>query len=203
MADSKAHLDKAVKIAKQVQDRIKKIQDGIGKFQTDMLDTINKGHEAVTNATGRTQKSIDKELKKLQNKYDEKHAAAQKWVDNQLKMVKDWMNEQIDSIQQELKESSARAERQILECSTGKPLSDEAYEGLLKAVPDIPIPRPEIPKLQVPKPPFPYVNIDLTQMAERALEASGANDLSKTATQLASSDITTTGKTIAQSKLNK
>lgn len=187
--DTKAHLDKAVKIAKQVQERIEKIRAGIGKFQEDMIDIINKGRDAVTNATGRTQKSIDKELKKLQGKYDEKHKKAQEWVDNQLKAVKDWMNNQIDSIQQELKESSARVEKQILECSTGKGLTDDEFDALLKAVPDVPIPRPEIPQLQIPKPPFPYVNVNLEQMTASAMEASGANDLADTGTKLATTKL--------------
>lgn len=200
--EDKAHLDKALKIAAQVQHRINKIKAGVEKFQHDMLDLIAKGQEAVTNAAALSQKTIDKELQKLQKKYDDKHKAAQDWVDKQLEMVKDWMNEQIDIIQQELKESAARVELQIIECSTGKELPKGAIDELISSIPDIQIPRPEIPQIIVPKPEFPYPNINLVAITQSLMDAAGVNELATTAARVVGTDLVSTGKTIAQSKLN-
>lgn len=165
------HLDKAIEITTKVKYRIQKIQDGVEKFQSGMLDTIQRAHDAVTNATNRSQKAIDKELQRLQTKYDGYHEAAQKWVDEQLKQVQDWMNVQIDSVQRELKESSARIEAQIIECAEGREISADELNMLISAIPDIDIPRPTIPEIKVPKPDFPYPNLDLTQIAEHAMAA--------------------------------
>lgn len=200
--DDRDHLDKALKIAAQVQNRINKIKAGVEKFQHDMLDLIAKGQEAVTNAAGRSQKAIDNELQKLQKRYDDKHKAAQEWVDKQLEKVKDWMNKQIDDIQQELKESAARVELQILECSTGKDLPKEAVDSLISSIPDIQIPRPEIPQIIVPKPEFPYPNINLVAIAQSLMDAAGVNELATTAARVVGTDLASTGKNMAQSKLN-
>lgn len=187
--DNKDHIAKALRIAAQVKVRIDKIKKAVDEFQQDMVENIQKAQDAVTNNVGRSQKAIDAELEKLSNKYDEKHKKAQEWVDDQLKSLKEWVDDQIDSVQDELKKSKARAEKQILECSSGKNLTEDELNALIKAVPDVPLPKPDIPKISIPKPPFPYPNLNLNEIAGELMEASGANDIMDTSKNLAATKL--------------
>lgn len=186
VADTDAQVEKALQRAKEAQERIDKIKKKVDKFQGDMLDIINKAQNAVNNAGGRTQKSINKELEKLQGKYDEKHAAAQKWVDDQLEQVGKWIDEQIKTIQREAKEVMAWAEIQILECSMGIKLPKEMKDSVIDSMPDIPIPRPSIPSIQIPKPAFPYPDIE--GMYNSLVDASGFNQIAETGKNIANID---------------
>lgn len=189
MADTQAHLDKAIEIAQKVQERINKIRSGVESFQKGMLETIQKAEDAVTNAAGRSQKAVDKELRKLQEKFDNYHKTAQEWIDEQLKQTQKWMDEQMAKIQKDAKYAKARVEASIIECSTDVELTTDQVKAIADAMPDIPIPKPTIPKIQLPKLEFPFQMLNLEDITNQAMAASGA------------SDIMSVGKNIAQTKL--
>lgn len=150
MADGKGAIEKAMKIASDVDEKISKIKSSISKFEEDMSEMIRELDE-ITSIENLTERMKTKRIEDTIQKINNKHEQAQKWVNDQLDQLRNWVNEQIDRAESSFKKLVAREEVSILETAGQIQLDEDMVDKLAESIP-VSLPRPNIPEITIPKP---------------------------------------------------